>query len=354
MKILRLNKNNLQKIVAETARVLQNNGLVVFPSDTVYGLAANALSAAAIYKLFQFKNRPINQSVSIAVKKLKDAQNYAEINSNQITVLRTLLPGPYTVVLKSKRQVAISLEAENGTLGIRIPDYWFTQALSQALSFPYTATSANLHGHGPHYSVQSLINTLSKKKKALLDLVIDFGTLAYHKPSTVINLAGSTVSMLRQGDYGFKLVQEIEIGSAEETTKVAQKLLQKYKPVLTNRALVFILQGDLGTGKTVFTQGLGSGLGINNIVSPTFVIYYEYLSKKIKLHHFDLYRIENNEDLRIFKIENFIKPNNILVFEWGERIGSIFSLFRSDSVKLILVKFSDVAETKRQLTVYEL
>ena len=357
MKIVKLTKKNLASVIKQTKSCLEKDGLVVFPSDTVYGLAANALSKTAIQKLYQFKNRPVNQSVAIAVANINSAKQYFRINTVQQSLLETLLPGPFTVVLESRHKVITQLEAENQTLGMRIPDYFFTQALSQSINFPYTATSANLHSKGPHYSVTALLNSLSDKKKQLLDLIIDYGSLPHNQPSTIINLTGNKIAILRQGDYLFKPVLKQKVISVEQTQLLAKQLLEKYLDQADNKALVMILQGDLGAGKTVFTQGLGHHLGINNIVSPTFVVYYEYLTHNPlvrKLYHFDLYQLESPEDFEPLAIDKLLIPGNLLVFEWGEKLGSVFSLIKSRKTLIILIKISELTRNSREFAVYQL
>jgi len=357
MQIERLEQGNAIALVKLAQRILKQGGLVVFPSDTVYGLAANARSVEGVRKLFQFKERPLNQSVSIAVKDLNDAKHYVEINQVQEPLLQTLLPGPYTVVLPSKHAAITQLEAEDKTLGIRIPGYWFTNQLSHHLAFPYTATSANLHGRGPHHSVSALLNTLSAKKKALLDLIIDYGTLPSNLPSTVINLNGLTPQILRQGDFQCKLVGKYRSNTAAETRRLAAQLARQYRQSLKTKPVLFLLQGEMGSGKTVFSQGLGDAFEIRRIVSPTYVIYYEYRTNKhpkLRFHHFDLYRLESDNDLSVFSIPALLKPQNLLVFEWGEHLGSLSSQLKSSNYQTILVKLSDLGGDKRQFEVYEL
>jgi len=357
MQIRRLTRNNRASIIKLASRLLEGNGLVVFPSDTVYGLAVNAKSTTAVAKLFQFKERPVSKSVSIAVKDLSDAKEYVKITASQTALLETLLPGPYTIVLPGKKGGVSQLMAEDKTLGIRIPDFWFTKELSAALSFPYTATSANLHSRKPHHSIEALLNTLSPKKQALIDLIIDYGTLPLNLPSTVINLAQETPKTLRQGEGQFKLLHKYHSSSAEETRILARKLASDYRSALCSTPIVFLLQGEMGSGKTVFSQGIGSAFGIGKIVSPTFVVYYEYRNKEnpaFRLHHFDLYRLENETDLEVFQIPQLLKPNNLFVFEWGTRLGSFIPSLKQTTAKIILLKLSDLGNFNRQLEVYEL
>lgn len=357
MEIVKLKPNNIQSILIKAKTVLQNNGLVVFPSDTVYGLAVNALSKVAVQKLYAFKQRRIDQSVSIAVKDLKTAHQFFQINKEQQALLTTLLPGPYTVVLPSKHEAVTQLEAQNQTLGLRIPHYWFTKALSQALPFPYTATSANLHSKGPHYSLDSLLKTLSEKKKAMLDLLIDYGKLPFNPPSTVINLTSNQIKILRQGQFTLKKVSQHLSQSTSQTKQIAKQLLTKVIQNCHHQPVVMILQGDLGTGKTVFTQGLGQALKCEPIISPTFVIYYEYLTKTKtikKLLHFDLYRLEEEADFAPLQIDQELKPGNLLVFEWGQKLGSIFNLIQKQKALTFLVDLKEISIKKRAINIYQI
>lgn len=357
MQIIKLTKKNYVAVIKQVKTRLENHGLVVFPSDTVYGLAANALSAKAVKKLYAFKDRRIDQSVSIAVKDLKQAKQYFQFDSNQEKLLKALLPGPYTVILNSKHSAVSSLEAQNQTLGMRIPNHWFTQALSATLPFPYTATSANLHTKGPHYSIEALLNTLSEKKKQMLDLLIDLGKLPNNPPSTVINLASEQIRVLRQGRYLFKPLSTQKTNSPEQTRLLAKKILKRIINRAKQQAMVLILQGDLGAGKTVFVQGLGQELGCGPIVSPTYVIVYEYLTKHRylkKMLHFDLFRLENSADFTPLHIEKEFQTGNLLVFEWGEKLGPIFNLIQNNKASVFLIDFEELTPKQRMIKIYQL
>lgn len=355
MRIIKLTKSNWEKTLALAAAALKKDALVVFPSDTVYGLAANALSQKAVKQLLEFKDRPRGKAISIAVKNLAELNKYVHVNN--LPLLETLLPGPFTIVLPAKHKTVKELEAEDQTLGVRIPNHPFVSQLTAKLDFPITATSANISGRGPHYSISSLLNTLSNKKKQLLELVVDFGTLPHNPPSTVINLKQDSVKILRTGALRFCLVEKIISKNETETKNLAAKLLKKYQHFLLTKPLLFILKGELGAGKTIFTKGLGEALGITNIVSPTFVIYYEYLVKNKfveRLHHFDLYRLENKEDFNVLGIDKLLQPRNILVFEWGEKIGPYQQLIRSSQVLTLFIHFKESINNWRELKVFQL
>jgi Putative translation factor (SUA5) len=137
------------------------------------------------------------------------------------------LPGPFTVILKSKRKVCPLLESEKKTLGIRIPDYQTVNSLVKKFKRPITATSANLSGKSPHYSIESLLKQLPRSKKNLIDLIVDGGKLPRNKPSTVIDLVGENIKIVRQGDIVFSQFNKYISKSPSETKKTAAFVLNK-------------------------------------------------------------------------------------------------------------------------------
>ena len=110
--------------------------------------------------------------------------------------------------------------------------------------------------------------------------------------------------------------------------------------------MVFIIEGEMGVGKTVFVKGIGEQLGINNIISPTFVIYYEYGN----FYHFDLYQIEDKSEFKNLGIVELLKPGNILCFEWGEKAGEIINILKEKS-EIVYVKMDYVDEGIRKIEI---
>jgi tRNA threonylcarbamoyl adenosine modification protein YjeE len=102
----------------------------------------------------------------------------------------------------------------------------------------------------------------------------------------------------------------------------------------------------MGVGKTVFVKGIGEKLGINNIVSPTYVIYYEYKN----FYHFDLYQIEDREEFGHLGIDKFLVPGNTLCFEWGEKAGEIIDLL-SDKGNIVYIEMKYISESEREIIV---
>ena len=228
MKVLEI-KGNYKKVIEKTVKVLKSGGLVVFPSDTVYILAVDPTNEKAVEKLLTFKNRWAGRAISVAVLDEKMAMDYVKLNENGKNIYANLLPGPFTIVSNGKHKLIKGIEAENGTLGIRIPDNKYISDLIKLFGKPVTATSANLSGRTPNYSIVSFLRPLSNKKKEMIDLVVNAGKLPRNKPSTVIDVTEAELKILRRGDLitGSK-IQTLISKSEKETEKIAEFLLKKY------------------------------------------------------------------------------------------------------------------------------
>lgn len=344
MKIIKLNSGNVDQTIYNTIEVLKSTGLVIFPSDTVYGLLVDATNKAAVEKLIAFKNRPVGKPISIFTD-IESMDQLVEINKDQQKVFEEILPGPFTIVLPSKHKVNKLLESETGTLGVRVPMYQPIKELVNKFKKPITATSANLAGRSPHYSIGSLLNELTEKQKELIDLIVDAGNLPKNKPSTVVDLSRPNVKILRQGNEDFIKSKVFRSRTSEETKNIAGQIFTKnYKK--DEKPLIFIIKGEMGVGKTVFVKGIGEKLGINNIVSPTYVIYYEYKN----FYHFDLYQIEDGEEFGHLGIDKFLVPGNTLCFEWGEKAGEIIDLL-CDKGNIVYIEMKYINEREREIKV---
>jgi L-threonylcarbamoyladenylate synthase len=340
--------------VGKAVETLKKGGLIVAPSDTVYGALVDATNEKAVKKLIQFKNRPAGKSISVFTNGLEMMASVVSINEKQQEMLQTLLPGPFTVVLPSKHVVSPLLEAEDRTLGVRYITYTLINEIVSSFGKPVTATSANLAGLSSNHSVESLLNQLSDTKKELIDLIIDAGQLPRNKPSTVLNLTTPTVKVIRQGDLSWAHEEVFQTQNEEQTKQVSRKIFEKInKKVLKEKPLVIILKGDLGAGKTVFVKGLAEELKIKeNIISPTFTIYYEYKiednSLFSNLYHFDLYNIESAEEYEHLGIDQYLKPGNILSFEWGDKAGDLIEKFKEKAC-VFFVEINYLSEKEREV-----
>ncbi len=369
MRLIKLTPQNTKEIVRHTAKVLKKGGLVVFPSDTVYGLLVDATNKQAVDKLIEFKERPAGKAISIFVSDMKMLKKIVKINNTKINLLNNILPGPFTVVLDydkkySKFKLSKNLMSEKNTIGLRFPFYSLINSLIAEVKKPVTATSANLSGGNPAYSISALLHRISKKKKDMIDLVVDGGKLPRNKPSTVVDLTSEKIKQLRMGDLSLFGNYKYISKSEEGTKKLAKVILKDNIKETENKSLVYILKGPLGAGKTVFAKGLGEYLGIKNIISPSFVIYYEYviqtqsekrkakprLDRGKKMVHADLFNVRDEEEIKHLGFEKYIKPGNIICIEWGEKSSNLVKSLSSKS-KVIYVDISYDGGDRRKINV---
>ena len=273
---------------------------------------------------------------------------------------KNLLPGPFTIVSKGKHKLVKGIEAENGTLGIRIPNNKNIHDLVKLVGRPITATSANLSGRTPNYSVQSFLRPLSKKKQEMIDLIVNGGKLPKNKPSTVIDATESEIKILRRGDLITGKTTNLISKSEKETEKIAEFLLNKNLNN-QNKPLVFLLSGDLGCGKTVFSRKIGHLFGIKEkITSPTYMIYNEYkldnrslmIDRREKINkflHMDLYKITTEKDLEEIKFLDLFSKNTISCIEWPENMGEKFLKKLKEKTNVVSINFEYVDEETRNI-----
>ena len=197
MKLIRIaNSQTIKQAVASAADILKNGGLIIYPTDTAYGLGANALDETAVKRVFKVKRRPLSKPIHIIVKDIKEAKKYAEVTALGLKLAQKFLPGPLTLIFKKKSLVPDILTANLDTIGIRIPNHPVIKALSAKVDFPYTATSANLSGENTPYCAKEVLKQLDKN---LIGLVVDAGELPHVEPSTVLDLTISPPKMVRKG-----------------------------------------------------------------------------------------------------------------------------------------------------------
>ena len=345
--MITINQNNFDAHLPEIAKIIKNGGLVLFPSDTVYILAVDPINPNAVKKLLSFKNRWVGKAISIAVCDTKMAEKYVKLSTSTQKLYKKLLPGPFTIVTNGLHKVAPGIEAENSTLGIRIPNSKYILKLIKYLNLPITATSANLSGRSPHYSVASFLHTLSQKKKKLLDLIVDAGKLPKNLPSTVIDATESELKILRRGDLIASNSTSLLSTSEIETGKIANFLFQKIINKKLNGPIVLGLSGDLGCGKTVFSQSIGKITGIkSHITSPTFVIVNDYG----KFLHFDLYRLNTTKDFIDLKFKDYFKKNIVACIEWPEIMGKSNLDWLKQHTNYFAINFEYISQTERRLS----
>lgn len=352
MEIVKTNPNFYSKdLIQKIVSVLKKGGLVIMPTETLYGAMVDATNPNAVKKLTKYKNRPFGKPYSVAVLNQKMAEEYVELNQCAKNLYKHFLPGPLTIISKGKHKVAPGVESETGTLGIRIPDYKIVLDTIKMLGKPITATSANASYQKRPYKISDILENISEKQKALIDLIIDVGELPRREPSTVIDTTLEDQAVLRQGEIKLKGKNEVLSQSEEQTQNIAKELWQKYEMFRGQRAIVFALQGPMGAGKTVFTKGLARAMGINEeIVSPTFDLLLSYKSDttNCELVHVDAWRMSSSKELIDLDFAKNITDKSVIAIEWAEKVSEVIRKYNEEAI-VIWVKIAYGKKEKERL-----
>jgi len=175
-------------------KVLLSDGLIIYPTDTLYGIGGNALKKEVVERVKRIKKRKNEKSMSVALGSLSMLLYYFEVSEENIGYLTRYLPGPYTFLLKPKKSMPVS----RGRVGVRVPAHFFVMRLIREVGFPILSTSANATGDKPPSRVEEI------KKEILdqVDLIIDGGPTKYEEISTVVDLANKKI--IRKGAGWFE------------------------------------------------------------------------------------------------------------------------------------------------------
>lgn len=197
MEIIKIADAGLDAAAAKAAAVIAQGGVVVYPTDTLYGLGVNAFDVSALERMRSVKDRDKKKPVSILLPSARHIGLHAELSPEAAAIAEKHLPGALTLVLPAKPHVPEELTLA-GAVGIRVPNDPFSLTLAAMSEHPVTATSANLAGLPTAETVQEIIRNFAHKI-ALIDLFIDAGPRSSEPASTVIAFVGGAPRILREG-----------------------------------------------------------------------------------------------------------------------------------------------------------
>jgi len=193
--LVTINPQNPQlRLIHRVVEGLKQGGVIVYPTDTIYGIGCDIFNRKGVRKIYQIKQRDPRKPFSFICADLSDVSNYAQVSNFAYKIMRRHLPGPYTFVLEATRAVPDLLTTRQKTVGIRIPDNPIALAIVRELGHPLVTTSANLSGDSVMNDPQDIDRQLGRQ----LEMVIDGGILP-GDPSTVISLIDDKIELLREG-----------------------------------------------------------------------------------------------------------------------------------------------------------
>ena len=193
MRILKTNNENPDKeVIEEAIRVMAHGGIVLYPTDTVYGLGVNIFNKKAVRRVYDIKKRSLMKPLSIIVSSKDAISHVANLRTRDKIYVDKFLPGPYTLILNKTKIVPRVVTSGLKHVGVRIPDNEIACRISDL--FPVTTTSANLSDHEVCETPDEILDQLNHD----VDLVIDAGKLKRNKPSTIINLTSEKPIILER------------------------------------------------------------------------------------------------------------------------------------------------------------
>ena len=195
--ILQLHPEHPQKRhVDRVVEALHRGGVIVYPTDTVYGLGCDIFNRKAINRIYQIKQAPAGKPLSFVCSDLSDLARYAKNISNAAyRMMKRLLPGPYTFILEASRDVPKFMIGKRRTVGIRVPDNRICLEIVQALGRPVLSTSIVSAADG--FAINDIESIASLYGKTV-DVIVDGGA-GVSEPSTVVDLTGDEPDILRAG-----------------------------------------------------------------------------------------------------------------------------------------------------------
>lgn len=184
-----LSRLELQKAIA----CLKDGGVVLFPTETSYGLAADATNAKAVAKVARLKGRPEEKTFPLIVSSVTMADRYGHLRCLGQRLAKTYWPGALTLVVEARKGVGLArgVIAKDGTIALRVSSNEVARALARGLGRPIVSTSANLSGEPPLFDVASC--------KIGADAVLNVGRLPKRAPSTIVSILQGEIQLIRAG-----------------------------------------------------------------------------------------------------------------------------------------------------------
>jgi len=248
--ILKVNSENPEKDkIQAAAKIIRKGGLVAFPTETVYGLGADALNPEAVRRIYTAKNRPLDNPIIVHISDKKDVYRLSNEVPRNADKLMNLWPGPLTLILKASKIVPKETTGGLDTVAIRMPNHKVALALIRESEVPIAAPSANLAGRPSPTTAEHVIQDLEGR----IDMILDAGPAKIGVESTVVDLTSKPPQILRPGGLPFEELRRILKDVELHPSVIADKKLRldhAPSPGMKHRhyspkAQLILVEGDL-------------------------------------------------------------------------------------------------------------
>lgn len=286
-------KNIVEEELNNIVKLVQNGEVIIFPTETVYGIGANALDENAVKKVFEAKNRPLDNPLIVLVSKKEEIKNVAKnISGIEQILIDSFMPGPFTLVLEKKEIVPDIVSAGSNYVGVRIPDNEIIQKIIEKSEVPMVGPSANISGKLSGTKVQDIKEELENKVSA----IIDGGQSNIGIESTIVKVIDDVPTILRPGKITLEQIKKV-VGKAKINSKENPSMNHKHYIPTTKCKLIYSeieeKQIELINNQIVENE--------NDVV----VLSFEEHIKKINIDEDKIINIGSNKDLEKIMHEIF-------------------------------------------------
>ena len=193
-------------MIEKAGELIKQGKIVIFPTETVYGIGTNGLDEEAVKKLYEVKDRPLNKPISLLVSNFDMINQVAkDITEMEYKIMKNFFPGPLTIILNKKSCVPDILTAKGNTVGIRMPDNEIALKLIELSGVPIATPSANISGRPSGIDIEDI----KKDFEGKVDLFIDSGKSKIGNGSTIVKVEDNEIKILRQGIITKEQIEDI-------------------------------------------------------------------------------------------------------------------------------------------------
>jgi L-threonylcarbamoyladenylate synthase len=211
--IIKIDFNSPGLALNRAIKSLNNNGVISFPTETFYGLGANALNEAAVNKVFRAKERDWNKPLLVFISSKNQLPDFTRnINSAAKKLIEHFWPGPLTLVFEASSLLPKTLTGNSGKIGIRVSGSGFVRQLCQKSGFPITGSSANISNMPAPVTAKDVMKNLGNR----LDLILDGGKTPGFPSSTVLDVGGNSPALIRPGAIETNIIEKTLAMSIEQ------------------------------------------------------------------------------------------------------------------------------------------
>lgn len=193
-------------LIDEAAACIKKGGIIIYPTDTIYGIGCDTSNQSAVQRIFRIKRRDINKPILIITHSLREVEKLVKIfPQNAKKIANVFWPGPVTMVFEARENLFSSIVSREGKIAIRIPNNQFCLRLCEKCSAPIVSTSANISGKPENVDMNYIINTFGN----IVDIIIDAGDLSGNLASTIVDISGEYPILIREGLISYDRIKSV-------------------------------------------------------------------------------------------------------------------------------------------------